>query len=69
LPAYSPEFQLAEHLWSLSDQVLVNRWFAALQDLKAVLAPHLVNLTTRTEQIRSLTHFHWWPSLPAPPPI
>jgi transposase len=69
LPAYSPELQPAEHLWSLTDAVLVNRWFAALEDLTAVLAPHLVHLTTRTEQIRSLTLFHWWPVLPAPPPI
>jgi hypothetical protein len=66
LPAYGPELQPAEHLWSLSDQVLVNRRFAALADLKAVLAPRLAHLTTRTEQIRSLTLFNWWPcSTPA----
>lgn len=69
LPAYSPELQPAEHLWILADAVLVNRWFARLRDLEAVLAPHLVHLTTCTEQIRSLTCFHWWPLLPAPPPI
>ena len=69
LPPYSPELQPAEHLWGLCDQVLVNRCFDTLADLEAVLAPHLVALTRRSEQIRALTLFSWWPTASTPPPI
>lgn len=68
LPPYSPELQPAEHLWMLADEVLVNRWFSTLDDLQAVLAPHLVRLSHRTQQIRALTLFHWWPTAPRPSP-
>lgn len=69
LPPYSPELQPAEHLWELADEVLLNRDFDTLAALETVLCAHVVALTQRTEQIRSLTFFHWWPSVPIPPPI
>ena len=34
LPAFSPELQPAEHLWPLSNTVLVNRHFATIDDLE-----------------------------------
>ncbi len=68
LPAYSPELQPAEHLWSLCDAVLVNRCFNTLAELQAVLASHLVRLTEQLQRIRSLTLFHWWPTT-GPPPV
>ena len=69
LPPYSPELQPAEHLWTLCDEVLVNQCFDTLDALQAVLSPHLVRLTERTAQIRSLTLFYWWPTASRPPPI
>jgi transposase len=65
-PAYSPELQPAEHLWALCDGVLVNRCFETLDELQAVLAPHLVHLTQQLQRIRSLTLFHWWPTTGPP---
>ncbi len=69
LPAYSPELQPAEHLWTLVDEVLVNQCFRSLAALQAVLDPHLVFLITQTERIRALTLFHWWPLAANPPPV
>ncbi len=69
LPPYSPELQPAEHLWALCDEVVVNQWFDSLADLERVLAAHTVRLTERTNQIRSLTLFHWWPTASTPPPV
>jgi transposase len=69
LPPYSPELQPAEHLWALCDAVLVNRSFDTLDALQAVLSPHLVRLTERIAEIRSLTLVHWWPTASTPPPI
>jgi hypothetical protein len=69
LPPYSPELQPAEHLWCLCDEVLVNQCFDSLAALERTLAAHLVRLCERTQQIRSLTLFHWWPTLPDPPDL
>lgn len=69
LPPYSPELQPAEHLWALCDEVLINRCFESLPVLESVLSAHLVHLSERFDQIRSLTLFHWWPTSPTPPPV
>jgi transposase len=34
LPPYSPELQPAEHLWPLTNSVLVNRHFATIDELE-----------------------------------
>ena len=60
-PAYSPELQPAEHLWQFTDTPLVNRWFATLDDLEAVLIQHCDWLQHQHDLIRSTTLFDWWP--------
>jgi DDE superfamily endonuclease len=37
LPAYSPELQPAERLWTLIDEPIANRTFETLEDLEEVL--------------------------------
>jgi transposase len=59
LPPYSPELQPAEHLWPLVDEPAVNRHFATLADLEAVVAERCRRLDAAT--IRPHTDFHWWP--------
>jgi hypothetical protein len=61
LPAFSPELQPAEHLWPLSDTVLVNRHFASLDDLEDVQAQRCVALQACPDHVRSATLFSWWP--------
>ncbi len=59
LPPYSPELQPAEHLWPLVDEPVVNRHFATLADLEAVVAERCRRLEATA--IKPHTDFHWWP--------
>ena len=61
LPPYSPELHPAEHLWPLSNELLVNRHFHNLDELEDVQAQHCVFLQNSPDLIRSRTSFHWWP--------
>ena len=61
LPPYSPELQPAERLWPLVDEPIVNRHFAALADLDAVLAWRCRVLRQDPALIAAHTNFHWWP--------
>jgi transposase len=61
LPPYSPELQPAEHLWPLTNTVLVNRHFATIEELEDAQATCCVALQARPDLVRSATLFHWWP--------
>jgi transposase len=61
LPAFSPELQPAEHLWTISDTALVNRHFASIDELEDAQAERCVALQARTDLARSATLFPWWP--------
>jgi transposase len=61
LPAYSPELQPAEHLWPLTNTVLVNRHFASIEELEDAQAERCVALQDQPDLIRSTTRFSWWP--------
>ena len=59
LPPYSPELQPAERLWPLVDEPIVNRHFATLAELEAVIAERCRRLEAAA--IKPHTRFHWWP--------
>lgn len=61
LPPYSPELQPAEHLWPLTNTVLVNRHFASIEELEEVQLARCAALQRRQGLVRSTTCFHWWP--------
>jgi hypothetical protein len=61
LPPYSPELQPAERLRPLVDEPIVNRHFATLADLDAVLARRCRVLQQDHALIAAHTNFHWWP--------
>jgi transposase len=61
LPPHFPELQPAEHLWPLTDTVLVNRHFALIEELEDAQAERCVALQARSDLIRSATRFAWWP--------
>lgn len=61
LPPYSPELQPVEHVWPLTNTVLVNRHFASIEELEDAQAARCVALQARPDLIRSTTRFHWWP--------
>ena len=53
LPPYSPELQPAEHLWPLTNSVLVNRHFATIAEREDVQFARCAELQRHPEQIRS----------------
>jgi hypothetical protein len=61
LLAYSPELQLAERLWSLCDEPLVNRTIESLGELKALLSKRCRALDHPADLIPRHTCYHWWP--------
>lgn len=66
LPAYSPELQPAERLWSLVDEPLANRAFPDLDALETVLVTRCRTLDADPARLRAQTHYHWWPAEPPP---
>jgi transposase len=61
LPPRSPELQPAEHLWPLTNTVLINRHFVSIEELEDAQAERCVALQSRSDLIRSTTRFSWWP--------
>lgn len=61
LPPASPELAPAERLWRLVDAPVVNRSFASLDELEAVLVPRCQALSRQRQPIKRLTRYHWWP--------
>jgi transposase len=61
LPPYSPELQPAEHLWPLTNTVLVNQHFTSINELENIQAARVVELGFRRDLVRSATLFSWWP--------
>ncbi len=65
LPAYTPELQPAERLWTFSNTPLVNRRPADLDELDALQLDRCAALQTDptlVATIQSATHYHWWPA-------
>ena len=63
LPPYSPELQPSEHLWSLSDEALVNKHFPDLEALMEAQAERCRKLREIPDSVRAQTQFHWWPTI------
>ncbi len=57
----APLLLWAEHLWPLTNTVLVNTHFASIEDLEEAQAARCVALQARPDLVRSATLFHWWP--------
>ena len=61
ITGYSPELQPAEHLWPLTNTVLVNRHFASIETLEDVQVDRCVALLARPHLTARVALFHWWP--------
>lgn len=51
----------SQHLWPLTNTVLINRQFADLDEHEDAQARRCVALQRCRELIRSATRFPWWP--------
>lgn len=59
LPAYSPELQPAERLWTLVDEPLVNEDFETIDEIEKLLVKRCHVLREMKEEIKNLTDYHW----------
>jgi transposase len=59
LPAYSPELQPAERLWTLVDEPLANEYFETIDDIESALVIRCNVLREMKAEIKKLTHYHW----------
>ena len=62
LPAYSPELQPAERLWSFVDEPFANRAPKDLDTMEQTLVQRCQQLGKERELLRGPTLFHWWPT-------
>ena len=60
LPAYSPELQPAERLWSLVDEAIANENIESIDELEEILSKRCCVLTQMKEEIKNLTNYHWF---------
>jgi transposase len=63
LPAYAPELQPAERLWSRIDEVVANRALPDLESVLDVVSERCRVLRSWSQAIARRTCFHWWPRL------
>ena len=60
LPAYSPELQPAERLWSIIDEPLVNEHFNSIEEIEEILVKRCCYVEENMrEEIKNLTDYHW----------
>jgi len=65
-PAYTPEAQPAETLWTLVDEPIVNKHIPTLEALEEIVSSRCAALASDHEKIKSQAGFHWWPKIANP---
>ena len=66
LPAYTPELQPAETLWTLVDEPIVNRHVETIEQLDEIIGKRCAALANQPEAIKGRAGFHWWPKIANP---
>jgi transposase len=65
-PAYTPEVQPAETLWTLVDEPIVNKHIPDLETLDEVISARCAALAAERQKIKSQAGFHGWPKIANP---
>jgi hypothetical protein len=65
-PAYTPEVQPTETLWTLVDEPVVNKHIPTLAALDQIIATRCAALAGERQKIKSQAGFHWWPKIANP---
>lgn len=61
LPAYTPQLNPEERLWTLVREATANRVFGSRDELAAVVGQRCVALHDAPETVHATTNYHWWP--------
>jgi len=62
LPAYTPELNPSERLWSPLRESVANRAFQKIEEMEEVLIKEIRDLSEQKDYLSSLTNYHWLPS-------
>lgn len=62
LPAYTPEMNPSERLWSPMRESVVNRDFEKIDEMEEVLIGKMREMMKDKEYLKGLTNYHWLPS-------
>ena len=65
-PAYPPEVQPTETLWTLVDEPVVNKHIPPSRLSDEIIATRCAALAGEREKIKSQAGFHWWPKIANP---
>ncbi len=63
LPAYTPEMNPSERLWSPLREAVANGWFKKIEEMEDILINGIRDLSEQKQYLSSLTNYHWLPSL------
>jgi hypothetical protein len=58
---YTPELQPAERLWPFLREAMANDAFSTLDQLEDTLIKRCQYMLSHKEEVRAVSHFHWWP--------
>lgn len=62
LPAYTPELNPTERLWSLVREGVANRDFDSLDQLEQTVCTRCQKISAAPAQVTALTNYHWLPT-------
>ena len=62
-PAYTPEVQPAETLWTLVDEPVVNKYIATIEILDTIISARCAALSNEREKVKGQGGFHGWPEI------
>lgn len=62
LPAYTPELNPTERLWSLVREGVANRDFDSLDELEQTVCTRCQKISAAPAQVTALTNYHWLPN-------
>lgn len=60
LPAYTPELNPTERLWSKVKEAVANKRHETLDELEERVVERCVKMSEKAERIRTLTWYYWW---------
>ncbi len=61
LPAYTPELNPTERLWTVVKEGVANRSFDTLNVLEEAVCSRCQKISAAPEQVMALTNYHWLP--------
>jgi len=60
LPAYTPELNPSERLWSGVKEGIANQCQEDIQELEEKVVVRCQNISAKPEAVKTLTSYHWW---------